>query len=261
MPELLRPALLHTARLLGRLRDGLLYFAAGTMPLDRLRAYIAGSWAGYNTTDNEINAGLFGWEKVLFDRHIKPSDRVFLVGCGGGRDLIPLEALGCRVTALDPCEQAIRKARQVAVDHHLGSTIVEGFFEDVVVDGVFDVFLFSNLCICFIPESSRRIAVLRKARAHLAPGGRIIASTVFRERPPRGRPIRIGRIAGMLSRSDWRIEEGDLFHCPGSRPLVLHYEHIFGPGEFEKEGAAAGLRVSARCGHTHEEPFIVFTPA
>jgi SAM-dependent methyltransferase len=170
--------------------------------------------------------------------------------------------MGCQVTGVEPSAPAAARARRLVNERGLTSSIIEGFFEDIALDRSFDVVFFSSFCLSLIPQSSRRIGALKKARACLAPGGRVAASFRFRHRPPMGRPTRVGRLAGALSGSDWRIEDGDFFHGANApQTQMLFYEHIFGPGEIEQEAAAAGLVVAGRGGHPHDEPFIVLTPA
>jgi SAM-dependent methyltransferase len=244
-----------------RLRDGLVYFAAGTLDLEALRGHIAHSWSDYNTEEAEIGSGLFKWEEVLAAEFIARGDRVLLVGSGTGRDIFALVDRGVHVTGVEPSARTATIARAAAAERHVPVSIVEGFFEDVNLTESFDVVLFSNFCLSYIPGSRRRVDALKKARARLSPGGRVIVSTLFRQRPPRGRPVRIGRLAGALTRSGWRVEDGDQFQVIRGQPPNLHYEHIFGPGEIEREAAEAGLTVVGRGGDPHYEPFVVFGEA
>ncbi len=117
--------------------------------------------------------------------------------------------------------------------------MLEGFFEDVDLSGHFDVVIFSFYSYSYIPQSRRRIAALRKAAGSLTANGRILVSY-----PPLQAPhqvlIALGRAAGAVCRTDWRLEPGDLItaHSGGFRG----YAHAFQSGELTKEGCAAGLR-------------------
>jgi len=256
--DIARRVLLGAACEITRLRDGLVYLAAGSLRLEQIRAHVAQSWNDYNTQDAEIASGLFKWEQVLSAEFIADRDRVLLVGAGTGRDIVALADRGARVTGVEPSARAAATARRVIAERRLPASIVEGFFEDLDLTESFDVVLFSNFCLSYIPGSSRRVDVLKRARTRLSPGGRVIVSTLFRQRPPRGRPVRIGRFAGWLTRSDWRVEDGDLFHAVPGHPPGLFYEHFFGPGEIEREGGDAGLSVVGRGADPHDEPFVVF---
>ena len=56
-------------------------------------------------------------------------------------------------------------------------------------------------------------------------------------------PIRVTRLIGRLTGSDWRPEPGDkVWVSAGDRRLV-HFEHEFEPTELEAEARAAFLRV------------------
>ena len=92
---------------------------------------------------------------------------------------------------------------------------------------------------------------------HLAPGGRVVVSALHQRHPPAGRRIAVGRLAGAAVRSDWRLETGDHLEIASISPPKVTYEHIFGPGDLEREAAAAGLHVVGR-GSNHFEPFTVF---
>ena len=261
MAAIIQTILLGMARALERVRNALIYAAAGTMRLREIREAIALSWGDFNAEDDDVHSGLMPWEKVLVERFIQPGNRVLLVGCGTGRDLIPLVEMGCHVTGIEPAATAAARVRRLVEERRFDAPIIDGYFEDVPLPGVFDVFVFSYFCLSYIPGSQRRTDVLAKARALLAPGGRIIVSFLFRQKPPRGRLIAIGRLAGALSGSDWRLEPGDALERGGIAPPAINYEHMFGPGEIEREAAAAGLAVAGRGGHPHHEPFIVFVPA
>ena len=144
-----------------------------------------------------------------------------------------------------------RRRPAAVIRRGLSAEIVQGYFEDVALPGVFDVIVFSFLCYGYIPESRRRIEVLRKAKTGLAPGGTILMSYVgnFQRRQSRLMDL-MGRGARVL-RSDWHPEPGDIV-----QPLLVgearfHYEHIFIPGEVDAEIAAAGLRLLF-----HDEPTI-----
>jgi SAM-dependent methyltransferase len=257
----IRRAIVGAARGAERLKTALLYVAAGTMCLEELRQSIAESWDDFNDADADIDSGLMAWEHAFADRFIAAQDRVLLVGSGSGRDIVALTARGCEVVGVEPAARAADRARILVRERQLNAMIVDGYIEDVEIPGTFDAIVFSYFCYACIPESKRRVAVLEKARAHLAPGGRIIVSVVFREYPPGGRVITLGRIAGALARSDWRIEPGDSIARDGMTRTALAYEHLFGPGEIEREAEAAGLAEAGRGRDRHYEPWVVLVPA
>ena len=238
----LRAVLFRAARYAEQVGNALRFAGAGTMRMRDVRAGLEREFGVYYESDREIGSGLLDWEQEIVDRFVKPSHRVLLVGSGTGRDLLPLAALGCRVTGIEPAERAVALARRALDARGLDATLVCGYFEDVPIDGRFDVVDFSHGCYSFIPESARRVDVLRKAVRHLGPGGLVVLSVLSSSDFPRTRSAAVGRAAGALCGSDWRIENGDFFERFPATDLV-RFCHLFGPGEVEAEAAAAGLRL------------------
>jgi SAM-dependent methyltransferase len=219
------------------------YVAVSTLDLAEVREGIRRSWEGFYARDEEIAAGLMEWEHDLTTRFVRPRDAVLLIGAGSGRDLIPLAEQQCRVTAVDPASAALEAARRALGRRQLDATLVEGFFEDVALSGTFDAVVFSFFSYSYIPQSRRRVEALRKAAALLAPGGHVVVSYPALPQP---RPVLItlGRAAGAICRSDWRLEPGDLVTVQDGR--VPGYAHAFHPEELDREVLAAGLRFAYR---------------
>jgi SAM-dependent methyltransferase len=232
-------ALLAGGRVSGGVSSLFHYSAASTLRLAEMKEGIRRSWQGFNSREADITEGLMLWEKELLGQFVNPGAAVLVIGCGSGRDLIALAQQGCLVTGIEPASSALDIARRMVRERQISATLIEGFFEDVQVSGIFDVVIFSCYCYCYIPESRRRIAMLREAAAHLTTGGHILVSypSMTRVRPV---IISLARIVGALCGSDWRLEAGDLVIRYGS---FYNYTHAFQPGEIEKEAAAAGLRV------------------
>jgi SAM-dependent methyltransferase len=219
-----------------------MYLAAGTLRLHDLRGAIANAWQEFGPEEDYILSGLMPLEKTLYDRFLKPADRILVVGCGTGRELIALLRLGYRVEGLDIASRAIALARQMLDKQGLSAELYTGPIEVVALPRSFDAFVFSAYCYGYIPQADTRIGMLRKLKAHLNPGGRVLTSYVPAARPPRALPIRLTRLAARLTRSDWRPRLGDVVGPPEGSPRI-HYEHQFVDGEFESEARAAGLTV------------------
>jgi SAM-dependent methyltransferase len=230
------------ARAFAAVSNLLHYCGAATLRLADFKEGIRSSWQDFNRHDADVAAGLMPWEKDLVDRFIRSGDAVLVVGSGSGRDFIPLVERGCSVTGVEPAASALEIARRSVRDRQLPAAFVEGFFEDVPIAGQFDVVMFSYYSYGYIPESRRRIGVLRKAAAHLTTGGHILLSYPAMARP-RPMIIRLARTAGVLSGSDWRLEPGDFVFRAAD---VYDYAHAFGPDEVETEATAAGLRLVYR---------------
>ena len=223
--------------------SALRYLAVGTLRLRDLRAAITNTWEEFGRSEDMIVSGLMPWEQALFDRFLKPDDRILVVGCGTGRDLIALLKRGYQVEGLDVGPRAIALARQMLGREGLSAEIYTGPIEDLSLPGSFDVFIFSWFCYSYIPTSQTRIAVLRKVQARLTPGGRILISYIPAERPPRSLPVGLTQLVARLAGSDWRPELGDAVVPAGGGWKGVHYEHRFQEGEFEQEARAAGLTI------------------
>ena len=190
-----------------------------------------------------ILSGLMPWERALYDHFLKPEDRILVVGCGTGRDLIALLKLGYRVEGLDVAPRAIAVAGRMLERQGLSAELYTGPIEAVALPGSFDAFVFSWFCYGYIPQTDTRVEVLRKVRAHLRPRGRILICYIPAERPPRRLPIWLTRFVARLTRSDWRPELGDVIGPATRHRHAIHYEHQFWEGELENEARAAGLAV------------------
>jgi SAM-dependent methyltransferase len=237
--------MLRAARAAEQIANALRYAGAGTMRIADLRAGIEREFGSYYESEREIGSGLLDWEAEIAARFITPSHRILLVGSGSGRDLLPLVAMGCQVTGVEPAARALELARRALEARSLGATLVHGYFEEAAIDGRFDIVAFSHGCYSFMPGSARRVDALRKAVRHLERGGHVVLSVLSSPDQPRTRSSGIGRAVGALCRSDWRIEDGDFFErLPGDD--IVRFAHLFGPGEVEAEAAAAGLRVVFR---------------
>jgi SAM-dependent methyltransferase len=256
---LITAALFQTGRQFARVTRVLNHLTAGTLTLAQLRNGIERTWEEFSARDSDIAMGLMRWEEEMLARFVTKDDDVLLVGSGPGRDLVAMVDRGYRVTAVEPARLAIATCRRQLAMRGLSAAIIEGFFEDVALPRRFDVIIFSGCCYNFIPESRRRIAALRKAAAHLTPGGRIVVNFMT-ERSGHPLLIQLARLSAIVSRTDWRPERGDVLLPVDPRRALFHYEHPFGPGELEAEAVAAGLRVVERCEFTGA-PVLAFEPA
>jgi SAM-dependent methyltransferase len=242
----LTAALFQTGRQFARVTRVLNHLAAGTLTIEELRTGIARTWEEFSARDSDIAAGLMRWEEEMLARFVTREDDVLLVGSGPGRDLVAMVAGGYRVTALEPARRAIATCRRQLAMRGLEAEILEGFFEDVPLPRRFDIIIFSGCCYNFMPESCRRIAALRKAADHLAPGGRILINFMT-ERSGHPLLVRLARLSAAITRTDWRPEPGDVLLPVDPKRALFHYEHPFVAGELEAEAQAAGLRAVERC--------------
>jgi SAM-dependent methyltransferase len=243
--RLLVATLVALARALDRGVTVTTFAAAGLLRLDTLGHHMSENWRHFGVTQAEadVAAGLFPWERSFYGRFLEPGDRVLVVGCGSGRDLIPLLEQGYRVEGLEPVAVCADLARQRVAARGLTAEVFTADIITAVLAGRYDVVIFSWLCYSYIPLRARRIAVLHKVKTHLAQHGRILISYVLAQPPPRRLPWQLARLASRLSGADWRPEHGDVFVA---RPDTgcIHYEHQFTPAQIESEAQAAGLAVA-----------------
>jgi SAM-dependent methyltransferase len=212
------------------------------LSLADLRAAIADSWEHYGQDEHDVLAGLQPWEREHYARFLRPRDRIFLIGCGTGRDLIALLGEGYRVEGLDPAPRAIASARRTLDRLGLTAPLHTAAIEDFTPPGRFDVFAFSAFAYSYVPQSRRRVETLARLARHLEPDGRILVTYV----PAAARrrlPFLLTRAGSWLTGSDWRPEPGDAVAASAPRRRTVHYQHDFAEGEIEGEVEAAGLRV------------------
>jgi len=215
-----------------------LYLAAGTLRLHDLRGAIAKAWEEFGRGEGLILSGLMHWEQALYDRFLKPGDRILVVGCGTGRDLIALLKLGHRVEGLDVAPRAVALARQMLETERLAAELYTGAIEAVALPGRFDAFIFSWFCYGYIPQADTRIGVLSKVGQD---GNNGTNARIFI--PIETMRIRLAQLASCLTASDWRAEPGDVIGPAAGDRRVVHYRHEFRDSELETEARAAGLTV------------------
>ena len=95
-----------------------LYLSIGLLRQDELRDINYQRAALLSAPDEHMQAGLEPWEERIYLSVMRDGDRVLLVGCGGGRELLALGARGYRVTGIDQVPALIEAARRhlVAAD-------------------------------------------------------------------------------------------------------------------------------------------------
>jgi SAM-dependent methyltransferase len=247
--DLLRSSLFaglyHCGRPLERAATLWFYAAAGAARLGDLRAAIEREWDQSGVLEESyIASGLMPWERDFYLRFLKPDDRVLVIGCGTGRDLLALLQLGYRAEGLDVVPQCTAAAGQLLQRRGLKAPVYTGAVETIALPGRFDAFIFSWFCYSYIPQSETRIGVLRKLRDCLNPGGRILVTYAPAKTLPRRLPIQLTQLVASLSGSDWRPEYGDFVQVANRGRYFGHYEHQFTREGFEKEARAAGMTVA-----------------
>jgi SAM-dependent methyltransferase len=219
------------------------YLAIGTRQLSDMRDDSLRTWQAFYERHRSHDARLLPWEIDFADRFLRPGDKVLLIGCGSGRDLLPLAVRHCAVTGIDPVRSSLDIARRMLAERGLTASLIEGFFEDASIAGTFDAVIFSYYCYSVIPESRTRVAMLRKAATVLSAGGHIVISVGSNTPRPHRILVRMGQLSAALCGSDWRLEPGDLVWNNREGRPSYSYTHAFEPGEIEREASTAGLTV------------------
>jgi SAM-dependent methyltransferase len=217
--------------------------AAGLTRLEDVRAAVARHPENDGTielTDRYVTSGLAPWEAAFYSRFLHPGDRVLLVGCGRGRDLLALRERGYRAEGLELVPERAAAARALLARHGHSPDVTEGSVETAVLRGPYDAVVFAWFCYSLIPGLAARLSALRRVAAQLAPDGRILLSYIPCEAPPRAWAIRVGQLVARASGADWRPEAGDIVWVSG-RHRIAHFTHLHWPGAMAIEARAAGL--------------------
>jgi SAM-dependent methyltransferase len=122
--------------------------------------------------------GLSRFEEVLITRAFKPGQLVLDIGCGGGREAIPMARRGLRVVAMDLVPAMVRSAARRAAEHGVRLLpIVGSASAPPFRDGVFDGVAMLGQVIAHVPERQRRISTLQRVRHMLKSRGTLAMTT------------------------------------------------------------------------------------
>jgi SAM-dependent methyltransferase len=245
-----RVSLRHTATagllaLSGMLRtasNGLTAVAAGVCSVDDLVDRTQEDWdsdrdLGLLEAPN-VFAGLMEWEKPIVGE-LKAGSVVGVIGCGAGRDLIPLARMGLTVDGVDISPRAIRLAKEFTARAGVKVDVYCADATDFVFPRErYDAFIFSWFTYSYIPHAHRRIQALRNLFDKMNQDGRVMLS--FHRHNRRGeRMARIAGIVGRLTLNPNPPKPGDDFG------RTLSYLHHFKHEEIHDEARAAGYEVAA----------------
>lgn len=220
--------------------------AAGLTRLEDVRGAIARQPENDGVVERDegyVTSGLAPWEAAFYLRFLRPDDRILLVGCGRGRDLLALRERGYRAEGLELVRERADAARALLAGRGLSADVADGSIETAALRGPYDAVVFAWFCYSLIPGAATRITVLRRVAAQLAPAGRILLSYIPCDAPPRRAAIRVARLVARASGADWRAEAGDVLWVSG-RHRIANYTHLHWPGTVAAEARAAGLTLA-----------------
>ena len=123
--------------------------------------------------------GLYSIEERLFAKHLpEPPSRILDLGCGGGREAIPLARRGYDVLGLDLSSRFVQIARNNARGLEDRAHFEVGDIARMNVPAAsFDAALMLAQLIGHIPGRANRVATLESVRRALRPDGILIVST------------------------------------------------------------------------------------
>lgn len=187
--------------------------------------------SGYNAS------GLFDWERSAIARYFPSTGRVLVPGCGGGRELSALAAMGFRATGFDPDRRFVQAAQHAdwsGLDH---PPVVLHAPPDQVPPGLglHDACLLGWTAYTHVAGRDARIAFLRELALSMLVGAPLLLS--FWAWPPSVRRMRIAhRVASVVAQvtfNDRSPEYGDW--------LGQHFVHYFDEVEIREELREAGF--------------------
>jgi SAM-dependent methyltransferase len=189
-------------------------------------------------TDKWNERGFFDWERDLVDEHFRNCERVPVLACGGGREVLALLNEGFDATGYEPHPALVTYARRFLAAHGHESRVhsaprdefpsAAGPADGVVVGwGGFSL----------IHGRARRIALLREARRRLPAGGPVLLS--FFARPSDSRELNVTKSAATglrRLRGNPPAELGDT--------LAPNLVHVFTRPRLAEEIRAADLELA-----------------
>jgi SAM-dependent methyltransferase len=238
-------ALLLVARVLQAAASFFSYLAAGTFGRADIGRSLVAEWDDFARSPDRVRYGLHPWEREFYGRFLRKGDRILLVGCGTGRDLLPLLEDGYETEGIDLAPNAVGTCAENVKARGLTAALHVGPIETATFDVVFDTVVFSWWCYAYLPGRAARAQALANVRRHLSPRGQVLLSYVSWSEGARRPPLWLTRVSCALLRTGWRPESGDAIWLQGGwRRPYLHFEHRFTADEIEREARDAGLQVA-----------------
>ena len=122
--------------------------------------------------------GVTRFEAILIERAFSPGQLVLDIGCGGGREAVPMAQRGMRVVAMDLVPAMVQAARDRAMMQ--GVTVWPVVASATALpfhDRSFDGVTMLGQVIAHVPSRPLRTATLMGVKQVLRPGGRVAMTT------------------------------------------------------------------------------------
>lgn len=159
-----------------------------------------------------VERGLNDAEMALLEHLPRKEGRLLLLGVGGGREAIPLARMGFDVTGVDFSPDMVEKAKENAAQRGVK---IEGLVQEIseldLPAGAYDVvWLYAAMYSC-VPTRQRRVAMLRRVRRALRPGGHFLCQFHWGTQHQHSPKVELARRAvAYLTLGNLSYEPGDM---------------------------------------------------
>ena len=159
-----------------------------------------------------VDRGLSPDETALLEHLPHKEGRLLLLGVGGGREAIPLAQMGFAVTGVDFIPEMVEKARENAAQRGVK---IEGLVQEIskldVPTGAYDVVWLCAAMYSCVPTRSRRVAMLRRIRRGLRPGGHFVCQFHWGTQYQHSPKVELARrLVAYLTLGNLSYEKGDM---------------------------------------------------
>jgi SAM-dependent methyltransferase len=129
-------------------------------------------------SDARLYDRLFPGGEPAVDFYRAEADRqggsVLELGCGTGRQLVPIASDGHPCTGLDLSREMLTEAQRKADERALAVDWVSGDMRDFDLDRTFHLVFIASNSLLHLHEAADLVSCFRSVRAHLAPGARFV---------------------------------------------------------------------------------------
>jgi len=139
----------------------------------------------------DIKDGLYEWETTFLNSSGffgSPGKRLLSLGCGGGREALPLAQMGFDVTAIDACAALIAKAREAAQSGKVRVNFLTATVPPLSAElGAFSHIMATYNFLSYIYELEEMKRLLRQVKERMARNGKFFFT--FHDRTSRARSL------------------------------------------------------------------------